>query len=360
MVFDGRFLYGNRSGGIARDAKSFAQEFIANEWSLEILRYGKAADKNSIMNEQAIIEARGYKIELAKTLLTGKPIESKNQNSKYYFQSQVSPIYVRNKDRNLRSIVRVHDLFPITNPEWFQKSSVIHFKKSLSKVRDSTIFVPNSISTMNTLKEYFGSKSEDFLYFNVPCYSMIKKNSVKCGVCKACMMDIPTEKYLLMVGTIEPRKNYVRFIEAWGKSNIRKNISKLVIIGQPGWKYEDIKSKILETDNVHWIQDSCDYQLNEYYKKCNIFVSASLNEGYDIPLDEARFYKKQTILSDIEVHKERIGENSSLWFDPQEVDSIVTALNEATTDIPLGGNQILNANFSLEFKKLVSELGKTT
>jgi glycosyltransferase involved in cell wall biosynthesis len=92
--------------------------------------------------------------------------------------------------------------------------------------------------------------------------------------------------YVLFVGTLQPRKNIERLIEAFGKVlNIKKEELQLVIVGKKGWLYESI----LEAPKKFGIEEKVkflDYVTNEdlplLYKHAECYVLPSLYEGFGL------------------------------------------------------------------------------
>jgi hypothetical protein len=81
----------------------------------------------------------------------------------------------------------------------------------------------------------------------------------------------------------------------------------MVIIGTPGWKSEGIQNELsqLASQNLKWIKNCCDGALGYLYENSKCFVSASMNEGFNLPALEARTnYGLPLLLSDIQVHRE--------------------------------------------------------
>jgi glycosyltransferase involved in cell wall biosynthesis len=106
------------------------------------------------------------------------------------------------------------------------------------------------------------------------------------------------DKYVLSVGTIEPRKNFpflVAVFEHLAKSDGDLN---LVICGRRGWAYAGLRElcdKSQFCSRIHLITNSSDSELASYYKHCRTFVFPSIEEGFGIPLIEAMFYGRPVV-----------------------------------------------------------------
>ena len=327
LVFDGHFLEKTRNGGIARDSKNFFLEFIANGWSVHVLDYTRGKLQLPTGSNCTQFSMQSFRFETLKSALTPFSIKISEPNLAFFYKSQFSPISIKVKGRKLPAVIRVHDMFPITNPEWFTRTSVLSFKLGISRVEPGTILLANSQSTLDSMKEILGSKFSNFTASIIPCKQMTFQNLQRCEVCQLCRSTFLQSNFLLAVGTIEPRKNYSRVIKAWNNSKLPKHGLSLVIVGKKGWKNTAIVKQIFNSNQIHHVGDVCDFQLNELYDKSLGFLSGSINEGYNIPLDEARSKNKILLLSNISVHRERVNQDSAVWFEPENMDSIIDALN---------------------------------
>lgn len=142
-------------------------------------------------------------------------------------------------------------------------------------------------------------------------------------------------KYLLIVSTIEPRKNHTRLLAAWEviKADIDPDI-KLVVVGTLGWDYKQI-FKGLKT----WIDRGELFMLNAVpapdlrvlYRHAAATVCPSLGEGFDFSGVESMSCGGITVASDIPVHRE-VYEDAAEYFDPYATMSLVKALKKVLYD----------------------------
>ncbi|HYN54164.1 MAG TPA: glycosyltransferase family 1 protein [Methylotenera sp.] len=150
-------------------------------------------------------------------------------------------------------------------------------------------------------------------------------------------------KYLLVVSTIEPRKNHTRLLAAWEviKADIDPNI-KLVVVGTLGWDYKQI-FKGFKT----WIDRGDLFLLNAVpapdlrvlYQHAAATVCPSLGEGFDFSGVESMASGGITVASDIPVHRE-VYEDAAEYFDPYATMSLVKALKKVLYDQDASSNQI--------------------
>jgi len=137
--------------------------------------------------------------------------------------------------------------------------------------------------------------------------------------------------YILFVGTLQPRKNIVRLIEAF---SMLKDGTELIIIGKKGWLYEEILSapkKFNVEDRVRFLDFVPDEDLGLFYKNATCFVLPSLYEGFGLPILEAMSYGCPVIAGNISSLPEAAGD-AALYVDPLSVADINKKLELITGD----------------------------
>ena len=294
-------------GGIQRDSENFLKE-MNRKFKLEI---GASKPKLSY--------ARYFHklANIVSVLGPGIPIDL--FKSKNFVEVQLSGYRVMRKDS--RHFIRLHDLFPMSNPEWFRFRTRIMFKKALKAAikSNNTIFVCNSNFTMNTLKAMFPNKTFDA--YVLPCSSTLNSEAL-CNKCKGCnVLWTNLGKFIIMVGTVEPRKNYELVLSATDEIE-----SKIIVIGRYGWRQKRTRKKIRDVENTGkliWLDQCCDGALQELYKKASLFLSTSIEEGFNLSAMEANFFGLKMILSDNSGHRENYASSANFFTTKEELVSLI-------------------------------------
>jgi len=219
-----------------------------------------------------------------------------------------------------RRVIRVHDIFPLTNPEWFRRTSVRSYKHSFSLIKERDLLLADSEFTANEIIKLGLSLNVEVLNCKFPV-----QEDYACPGCKSCLESMLPDRYFLCVNTLEPRKNYELLLEAWTKSSYNDSNLKLLIIGRKGWKYGSILRKIRTTRNVSWIENACDGLLGRAYKNANFVINPSLAEGFNYPTLEAKVFERRCFASDIPVNKEL--HPDILKFNPNSINAIMESIN---------------------------------
>ena len=303
ILFDATFR--NNQTGIGQDAKvvflKLGGSFNTKYYSPKLFERLDFVDLRKLTNLVSLVTPIYFRMSSA--------------NKGIFYQPQVSSLVA---GKNIGAwIIRIHDIFPITNPEWYPWKSRVLFKRNFNRaVRLGAIFLCSSEFARNSiLKLYPELKGRIAISFCEP-------REIKTELCQDCagcdrLSFLSDRKFVLAVGTIEPRKNYQGLIEVWrGFSRVHKDIN-LVIVGAPGWKTRRIQKRLRNSMgiNIFWLPRTCDGSLNELYSRCLAYLSTSFEEGFNLPALEARaLYRKPLVLSNIEVHRE-FHSGSALFFE---------------------------------------------
>jgi glycosyltransferase involved in cell wall biosynthesis len=281
----------NLGAGIARDAQTMIDELV----KIFEITYQPSSKLDSLNPKFA------RRIRAFVQLLSGNKIRTKFCGEKVFYQNQVSTL-IPNKKVEFW-IVRLHDIFPITNPEWFTLIGASLFKFRLKKAIDSkAIFITNSNSTKQELQSMYPNVNSCLVF---PC-RVRKIEEELCNKCSSCnyLSSNKIEKYVLTVGTVEPRKNYAQLIKYWNLRN--ETQTKLVVVGKKGWKCKkEFKKLKLGSPAIVYLEDTCDGALHTLYTEAIVYLSISLDEGFNLPAMEARnLYDLPLVLSKVNAHIE--------------------------------------------------------
>jgi glycosyltransferase involved in cell wall biosynthesis len=138
-----------------------------------------------------------------------------------------------------------------------------------------------------------------------------------------------TFDYLLIVSTIEPRKNHLTLLSAWEQMRTEGFPKlKLVIVGMLGWDHAPIVKKFrpwLERGEVFMLEDVPAPELRLLYKHARATICPSFGEGFDFSGVEAMRCGGAVAASDIPVHRDVYGEATE-YFTPYSAPDIAAAI----------------------------------
>jgi glycosyltransferase involved in cell wall biosynthesis len=148
--------------------------------------------------------------------------------------------------------------------------------------------------------------------------------------------DLP-DHYLLFVGTVEPRKNLTRLLDAFEVVHAEGLADGLVIVGKRGWLYDDFFARLERSsvrDVVLFPGYVPDEDLSAIYTGAQAFVLPSLYEGFGLPVLEAMACGAPVACSNTSSLPEIAGD-VALFFDPHDVSAIVNILRRLLSDADL-------------------------
>jgi glycosyltransferase involved in cell wall biosynthesis len=136
--------------------------------------------------------------------------------------------------------------------------------------------------------------------------------------------------FVLMVGTLEPRKNHRRMITAFERATVRWPDVRLVLVGGVGWKTGPIDAAIRESParrrilRLGFVPDDV---LRSLYRAATIVAYPSLYEGFGLPVLEAMAAGAPVLTSNRSSLPEVAGE-AAILVDPESVDEMTRGLTE--------------------------------
>jgi glycosyltransferase involved in cell wall biosynthesis len=142
--------------------------------------------------------------------------------------------------------------------------------------------------------------------------------------------------YLLYVGTLQPRKNLARLVEAFGRLRVDPTFAgvQLAFAGKRGWLYDDLFALVGRLDlegRVLFPGYVEEGDLSALYSGALAFLFPSLYEGFGIPVLEAQACGVPVMTSNNSSLPEVAGD-AALLVDPHDVDAIAAAMARLATD----------------------------
>jgi glycosyltransferase involved in cell wall biosynthesis len=144
------------------------------------------------------------------------------------------------------------------------------------------------------------------------------------------------ERFILFVGTLEPRKNLRRLIEAFARIARADGDVALVIVGASGWMTSDLAplvQRLTLTERVIFTGYVPDDELPLWYQSATIFCYPSLYEGFGLPVLEAMACGTPVVTSSTSSLPELTGSAAAL-VDPTDVATLADVLLALLNDAP--------------------------
>lgn len=139
------------------------------------------------------------------------------------------------------------------------------------------------------------------------------------------------QRYILFLGTLEPRKNITTAIDAFVDSGLRSRGYELIIAGAHGWHTRPILQNIQRTDGVRHIGYVRSEDKPALYRLADVFVYPSLYEGFGFPVLEAMASGTPVITSH-RASLPEVGGNAVWYVNPMNTKEIATAMEAVVSD----------------------------
>lgn len=140
------------------------------------------------------------------------------------------------------------------------------------------------------------------------------------------------EKYVVFLGTIQPRKNIIGLIDAFIalKKEQPELPHKLVIAGRIGWKPEETLEKFNNPD-IFYIGHVTDNDRFSILKQASLYVLPSFYEGFGMPILEAFSVGTPVVTANISSMPE-VAQDAAVYFNPKNITEIKKAMASVLND----------------------------
>ena len=240
----------------------------------------------------------------------------------------------------VRPIYLVHDLIPITHPQFCRTGEASKHRARINMVLQSAAgVVANSEHTLDTLAAFARNSGKLMPPATVAFPGCASLQTAGC-VPKA--DNVPS---FVILGTIEGRKNHTLLLDVWQQliARMGHDCPQLFIVGRRGWQAEDVfarldnedfSGKVVETGPID------DAELARLLSNARALLFSSFAEGFGIPLVEALSAGIPVIASDLEVFREIAGDIPELLAPDDTAGWITVITDYASASSPRRARQI--------------------
>jgi glycosyltransferase involved in cell wall biosynthesis len=236
----------------------------------------------------------------------------------------------------------LYDLTPYSHPQFHTPELTERFTRWLEQIcRHSDHWIGISRHVATELKQYLTSAPGNVPRPTVSAFRLGSNfgASVQTPPASPSLHVRPTlsaflanrSATLLMVGTLEPRKNHGCVFQACRQLWTSGWNGQLLVIGRAGWKCDEIvqAARQLPPERALWLSDATDEELEFAYRHSRTLVFPSLEEGFGLPIVEALNQGTPVLASDHPVHQE-VGRESCLYFPANSPNQLATMIKEQT------------------------------
>lgn len=235
-----------------------------------------------------------------------------------------------------RAVVTVHDVSCLVNPAWFRRHHALYYRAMIARsARRAAMVIADSEATASDLRRRLAIPRERLRVIPLGVDTLFRPSPPEDAERVRKRHGLPG-KFLLFVGTQEPRKNLPRLVEAF--TRIAPEIPhSLVLAGRPGWKDSPLRRALARSeyrDRIITPGFVARDELPALLTAADGFVWPSLYEGFGLPPLEAMACGTPVLTSNAASLPEVTGD-AALTVDPENTADIAAAMKRLVTDMPL-------------------------
>lgn len=223
-------------------------------------------------------------------------------------------------------VVTIHDIGPLTHPEYFGNARPWLLKKALRAAADrAAAIICVSQATADAVQEFLRRDLGDRL--------RVAPEGVSAEFFASEDAEPMGDPFFLWSGSFSPRKNVVRVVEAFER--IAGDLPHhLVLCGGAGWDAAEALGRVRASPfcaRIHLPGRVTDGQLRAYYHSATAYVFVSLMEGFGLPVLEAMAGGCPVITSNVSSLPEVAGD-AALLVNPLDPEEIAHAMRQVALD----------------------------
>ncbi len=245
------------------------------------------------------------------------------------------PSYILRPYSGLK-ICTVHDLSHIHYPQYHPRERVKFLLKHLAiSIEHAQHIITGSHFVRREIIDFFklpANKITTVYHGVAKIFRPRAENDLKPVLARYQLLG---KKYLLYIGTLEPRKNIERLIQAFCRLPPQWRAQyPLILVGSKGWcsyKLEKLIHQLTQKEQFYYLGYVPEEDLPYLYSGAHAFVYLSLYEGFGLPVLEALASGIPCMTSNVSSIPEVVGE-AGLLVNPWDVDAITAALSRLLSD----------------------------
>lgn len=238
---------------------------------------------------------------------------------------------------SLPTVTTIHDLSVIRHPEWHPADRIAWYNAYFQRgIEQTEHFITVSGFTRDECVGTLGLDPNRISVIHLAPREVFVRGPESRDVSQSLKDEFGlAERFLIFVGTIEPRKNLMGLLEAYAglDSGIRRNLG-LVVVGMHGWETESVKERTRAlgiADGVRLLGYVSDERLAALYRMARVFAMPSRYEGFGLPPLEAMACGCPCIVSNAASLPEVVGD-AAVMVNPEDTDALSRAIAEVAED----------------------------
>jgi glycosyltransferase involved in cell wall biosynthesis len=210
-------------------------------------------------------------------------------------------LYARLRAQGVHVAAVVYDLLPQQHPEWFEPSLVrVSDRTIAAQATYAELVLAISEHTATSFTRWATARGVRAMTPQV--IALGADAAAASGTPAPLPAELEGARYVLTVGTVEPRKNHATLLDAVDRLLADDPDVHLVVVGRPGWHNEAVLERLEAHPSLgrhlHWYRAAGDDLLATLYAHARVVAVASITEGYGLPVIEAMAHGVPVVASD--------------------------------------------------------------
>jgi len=240
------------------------------------------------------------------------------------------------KDKDTLFVLTIHDLIFFRFPEFYKPlDRLIYRLKARYAVQKADQIIAISEQTRNDIVQFLKVNPKKIKVIYQACAQIFYQSIAPLERIRIREAYQIPKRYILYVGTLEPRKRSLELLKAFNSLSKDLKIQvELVLVGKKTSYFLNLKTFISENhleEKVHFFHDIPLKDLPGFYQMAEVFVYPSTFEGFGLPILEALVSEVPVITSEGSCFSEAGGE-SSIYLNPDDTQNFANTLARVLED----------------------------
>lgn len=336
--------------GIQRVTREIAVRLIGSEKEqVVLLHYNAAADSYYKIDNKAFVDYYTDHKGVKEKMITGEqvPISEMKEGCVFFDldaawmcrmkRSYLLPLL---KKQGVRIVAHIYDIISITHPQYCLERGVYNFMDFIgAHLQYADSIIVNAQATVDELKAL-----TDRIGCKLPPCQVVPlgadfggRQIIEDGQMPEKLVAIVKDKpYILMVGTIEPRKNHKLLLAAYDKG-LKALGYNIIFAGYLGWNMEEFKETLHNHPDygtrIHHLEGMEDDAITYLYQNAQFLAFCSYTEGFGLPIIEAIRRGTPVLSADVPVLRE-VGGEYCVWFEQDNAEELCERIQEFAASKP--------------------------
>lgn len=334
--------------GIQRVTREIAVRLIEKEQGNIVLLHYHAGDNvyYRIDNER-FCQYYKYGQGVKNKMITGQPVKLEEIKSGAVFfdldaawmcrvkRSFLLPVL---KKQGARIVAHIYDIISVTHPQYCLQRGVYNFMDfigaHLQYADDIIVNAQATVTELEKLTEKLGIGLPPCHVVPLGADFAAQDRIVREPASDKLAEAVGERPYILMVGTIEPRKNHRLLLEAYDQG-LKEQGYNLIMAGYMGWSMDDFAAQLENHPDygkrIFHFEGLDDGEISYLYQKARFLAFCSYTEGFGLPIIEAILRGTPVLAADVPVLRE-VGGDYCVWFEQDNARALCTAVREIDKD----------------------------